>query len=70
MIGTQMQADTSTVRFTFDPLDYKVGALLSLLGVILVIFLLFRRKGIDVYFSRVLPQESKRPAGNKRDRKK
>ena len=70
MIGTQMQADTSTVRFTFDPLDYKVGALLSLLGVILFILLLFRRKDIDEYFSRVLPQESKRPTGNKKDRKK
>jgi|SRR5208337_3842539 len=70
MIGIQVQANTSTVRFTFDPLDYKLGALLSSLGVILVILLIFRRKDVDGYFSRVLPHESKQATGNKRERKK
>jgi hypothetical protein len=67
MVGTRLQADTSTVVFTFDPFDYKIGALLSGLGVITVILLLFKRKEVDGYFSRVLPQAD---VSNKKKKRK
>jgi hypothetical protein len=58
MIGTRLKNDNSIVRFTFDPLDYKIGALLSLLGVGIVILLLIRRVEVDQFFSRMSTQES------------
>jgi hypothetical protein len=67
MIGTRLQTGTSTVRFTFDPLDYKIGALLSGLGVLIVILLLLRRTDVDGYFSRISPQK---PQAGTRSKKK
>jgi hypothetical protein len=55
MVGTRLQAGTSTVVFTFDPLDYRVGALLSGLGIVIVILILLKGKETDGYVSRVLP---------------
>jgi len=72
MISSRMLAPTSTVTFTFDPLDYKVGALLSGLGVIIVILLIFKRKEADGYLSRVSPQAETRKAdsGSKKKKRK
>ena len=56
MVGSRLQTGTSSVVFMFDPFDYKIGAILSGLGVITVILLLLKRKEVDGYFSRVLPQ--------------
>jgi hypothetical protein len=56
MVGTRLQTGTSAAVFTFDPFDYKIGALLSGLGFIVVLLLLLKRKEVDRYFSRVLPQ--------------
>jgi hypothetical protein len=52
MIGTQLQSNTKNIRFNFDPLDYKVGALLSGFGIILILVLLLKRKEIDAFFSK------------------
>jgi hypothetical protein len=70
MISTRLKADTSTVMFTFDPFDYKIGALLSGLGVIIIILLLFKRKEADGYFSRVVPQTEIRKADTRSKKKK
>jgi hypothetical protein len=56
MIGTQLQTSTSRVEFTFDPFDYKIGALLSGLGVIVIALILLRRKEVDGYLSRISPE--------------
>jgi hypothetical protein len=52
MISSRLPAPVRTVTFTFDPLDFKIGALLSLAGIIIVILLLFKRKEAEGYFSR------------------
>jgi hypothetical protein len=49
MIGIKLSSATKRIRFTFDPLDYKIGALLSGLGIILVIVLIIKHKEIEVY---------------------
>lgn len=60
MVGTRLRAETGTVVFTFDPFDYKIGALLSGLGVIIIILLLLKGETIDGYFSRVIPEATLR----------
>jgi hypothetical protein len=57
MVGTRLTSDTSVVRFTFDPLDYKIGALLSGIGVLLVIVLVLWRRDAEQYISRVSGNE-------------
>jgi hypothetical protein len=56
MVGTRLRADTGKVVFAFDPFDYKIGALLSGLGVLIIILLLLKGEVVDGYFSRVIPQ--------------
>lgn len=70
MISSRLPAPTRTVTFTFDPLDYKIGALLSLVGVIIVIVFIFKRKEADGYLSRAAPQEESRKADVRGKRKK
>ncbi|MCK9590646.1 MAG: hypothetical protein M0Q91_01370 [Methanoregula sp.] len=53
MIGTKLPSGTKQIRFNFDPLDYKVGVLLSACGIIIVIALIIKRKEIDVYISKL-----------------
>lgn len=52
MIGIQLLSGTKQIRFNFDPLDYKVGALLSGFGIILILVLILKRKEIDAFFSK------------------
>ena len=51
MVGLQLAADTDRTRFTFDPLDFKIGVILSGIGVILVIILFLKRKECDQYIA-------------------
>jgi hypothetical protein len=53
MIGIQLLSGTKQIRFKFDPLDYKIGALLSGFGILLVIALIIKRKEIDAYISKI-----------------
>ena len=53
MIGTKLSSGTEKIRFNFDPLDYKIGAFLSVCGIILLIALVIKRKEIDVYISKL-----------------
>jgi hypothetical protein len=55
MVGIQLDNDISTVRFVFDPLDYKIGVVLSVLGLIIAICLLFKRRDVDRIISRIFP---------------
>jgi hypothetical protein len=70
MISSRVLAPIRTVTFTFDPLDYKIGALLSGLGVIIVILLLFKRKEADGYLSRVSPHAETGKADSRGKKKK
>ncbi|MCX6681588.1 MAG: hypothetical protein NTY71_01180 [Methanoregula sp.] len=68
MIGTKLPSGTKQIRFNFDPLDYKIGALLSGCGIILVIMLIIKRKEIDGYISKISEQES--AVGRKKRKKR
>lgn len=58
MIGIQISSDTDKIVFRFDPLDYKIGALLSGFGVVLVLILILKRDVIEKRFSGVLVGKS------------
>ena len=68
MIGTKLPSGIKQIRFNFDPLDYKIGALLSGCGILLIIALIIKRKEIDVYFSKlsepVVSRKSKKKKKN------
>jgi hypothetical protein len=66
MVGAQISADTSSVTFRFDPIDVKIGGLLSGIGVILLIVLFIKRREIEKYLS----QDCKDPAQNPVTKKK
>ncbi len=51
MVGVQLAADTNRVIFAFDPLDFKIGAILSSIGVILFLILFLKRKECDKYIA-------------------
>jgi hypothetical protein len=61
MVGLQLAADTDRVSFTFDPLDFKIGAILSGIGVILILVLFLKRKDCDQYIA-TLSETRKSPA--------
>jgi len=70
MIGIRLTADTDIVRFTFDPLDYKMGALLSCFGIILIIVLILWRKNVELYISRLSSEEQQIGHINKKKKTK
>jgi len=52
MVGTQItQQPDNKMRFTFDPPDYKVGAILSLVGVALLLSVIIKRREIETYLA-------------------
>jgi len=67
MIGTKLPFGTKQIRFNFDPLDYKIGALLSGCGIIIVIALIIKRKENDGYISKISEKEA---AVGRKNRKK
>lgn len=68
MVGVQLAADTDRVRFTFDPLDFRIGAILTGIGIILVIGLFLKRKECDQYIASL--SETRKPAVQKGKKKK
>jgi hypothetical protein len=68
MVGTKLPSGTKQIRFNFDPLDYKVGALLSGFGIILILVFIIKRKEIDAFFSK--SQESVVNPKNKKKKMK
>jgi uncharacterized membrane protein YfhO len=65
MIGTKLSSGTEKIRFNFDPLDYKIGAFLSVCGIILIIALIIKRKEIDGYVVKL-----SEPVINRKNKKK
>ncbi|MHB8163919.1 MAG: hypothetical protein ACYDDV_06160 [Methanoregula sp.] len=51
MVGAQIPSDTSNVTFRFDPIDVKVAALLSGIGIIILIIAVIKRRDIEKYLS-------------------
>jgi hypothetical protein len=53
MIGAQIPSDTTSVTFRFDPLDMKIAAIISGIGVIILIALVIKRREIEKYLNEV-----------------
>jgi hypothetical protein len=51
MVGCEVRENTSRITFKFDPLDVKAGALLSVLGIVALVCLFFKRHETDRYLA-------------------
>lgn len=51
MVGAVVQKDTGTIVFSYDPLDVKIGALLTIIGIVALIVLLVRRTEIEKFMN-------------------
>ena len=51
MVGTQLSSETSSVTFKFDPLEVKVGAIFSGIGILVVIALITKPREIEKYLN-------------------
>jgi len=60
MVWKRLSGDSSSVRFSFEPSDYRIGIAMSCSGVLLIAFLLYRRRMIDSY----LADESRQSAAD------
>lgn len=49
MPGSRIEADTKTITFRYDPLDAKVGLLLTIIGILALIALYIRRREFERY---------------------
>ncbi len=48
MVGIRLIKDVSVIRFSFEPMDYYFGVLLTVSGISVLIFLILFRKKIDI----------------------
>jgi hypothetical protein len=51
MVGADLSSDTSTIIFKFDPLDLKIGAIFSVIGIIALLLLIIKRREFDNYLN-------------------
>ena len=49
MIGAQLSSETPSVTFKFDPLDVKVGAIFTGIGIITLLVLIIKRREFETY---------------------
>ena len=49
MVGAQLSLDTSSVSFKFDPLDVKIGAIFTGIGIIALLVLIIKRREFETY---------------------
>jgi hypothetical protein len=71
MVGAQLSSDTSFVSFKFDPLDVKIGAIFTGIGIIALLVLIIKRREFETYLKGFKkPAISKKPhKGRKPDKK-
>ncbi|PKG32733.1 hypothetical protein, partial [Methanoregula sp.] len=67
MPGSQLTTDTSTVTFQYDPLAFKAGLFLTIMGILSLGIVFFKRKGIEQYLTRL---NQKSPVVKKPSRKR
>lgn len=68
MIGAQLSSDTSTVTFKFDPLDVKIGAIFSGIGILVVIALYIKRRQVEKYLNELDKKNGFRVGSTKKNR--
>ncbi len=52
MPADQLDSDSSTIMFRYDPIEAKAGILLSVAGIILLVVLFFRRQMLEEFLNR------------------
>jgi hypothetical protein len=52
MVSVKLAAPTEKISFVFDPVDYRIGAILSGCGIVLLLILLLKRKTLDRYLAK------------------
>jgi hypothetical protein len=52
LVSVRIPSETSSVTFRYDPLDVKFGALLSGIGLLLVIVIIMKRRNIELYLDK------------------
>jgi len=70
MVGAQISSDISSITFKFDPLDVKIGAILTGIGIIALLVLIIKRREFGTYVKGIKkPVISKKPhKGRKPDK--
>jgi len=58
MPGSALRTDTQTITFRYDPLDFKVGAFLTVAGIIVLVVLWLRRRDLERFLK---PAEEEPP---------
>jgi hypothetical protein len=53
MVGAQITTNTDTITFRYDPSDVKIGGLLSGIGIILLGFVIYKRREINTYLTSI-----------------
>ncbi|MFA4860793.1 hypothetical protein [Methanoregula sp.] len=69
-IGAGISQDTRVVRFVFDPADYKMGALITAVGIILIVILIFKRKTVEEYLEKNSREELPEDIKDRRKQKR
>ena len=66
MVGIKVSSNIDKIIFKFDPLDYKIGAMLSGVGIILAIVLYLKRDTIEKILSKKAGSESIKTKKNRK----
>jgi len=53
MVGAYLSSDTSTIIFKFDPIDVKIGVILTGIGIIALLVLFIKRREFDIYLKEI-----------------
>jgi hypothetical protein len=60
MPANKLQADSSIITFRYEPVEAKVGELLTVTGIIAITVLFIRRRDWGVYLSKVIKEKPKK----------
>ncbi|HUT39606.1 MAG TPA: hypothetical protein VMW77_09930 [Methanoregula sp.] len=70
MVGTRLYSDTSSITYKFDPLDVKIGAILTGIGIIALLVLIIKRQECEIYLKGINKSvTSKKPHKGKKPEK-
>ncbi|WP_157199052.1 hypothetical protein [Methanolacinia paynteri] len=53
MVGQELMSDTDKVTFRFDPVDVKYGIIVSIIGILLLIVVILKRRKIESYMGKL-----------------
>lgn len=57
MIASEAKASESMVVFRFEPVNYKIGVIISCFGVLLLVLVFLKRKEIEAFFNVPTPEK-------------